>query len=512
MATFFSAPGRHKDIAGGGGDMPFHHYPGSSSTAGLAPIPATAAQQGDAQNELAFMCAAEESQIETQHHQMMMQRSQAMQRRHELLSLSLATQVQASLYPHFSPTGVASRGSSRYLKAARDLLDELVSVQDAGATPTRKPDKNRSHSSGDAAGNDDDRKDPAVNSSPAGEEPSPSPSERQELENKATALQGLLDQVEQRYRGYEHEMRAVASWLDAAAGRGTARPYTAVALRTISRHFRSLRDAIAAQLRSARRSLGEPPPDVHGGIHRLRYIDQRMRRQQLGFGCVIQQQHAAWRPQRGLPEPAVSVLRAWLFEHFLHPYPKEPEKLMLARQASLTRGQVSNWFINARVRLWKPMIEEMYREEFGEEIMEANSSSEVKGKDEPEPEPARALEDLQSPSSTMQGVNPFKSTATGLDDNAAVYSSIEGLRLHQRQRQHAYDTGLLHDGAGERFLDLGGSGLTLGLHGRHDGVTLVGLGSAEQAGMDAGAFEYVDGSDDRQRFGSSSQLLHNFVT
>ena len=24
--------------------------------------------------------------------------------------------------------------------------------------------------------------------------------------------------------------------------------------------------------------------------------------------------------------------------------------------------QVSNWFINARVRLWKPMIEEMYEE------------------------------------------------------------------------------------------------------------------------------------------------------
>jgi hypothetical protein len=24
--------------------------------------------------------------------------------------------------------------------------------------------------------------------------------------------------------------------------------------------------------------------------------------------------------------------------------------------------QVSNWFINARVRLWKPMIEEMYED------------------------------------------------------------------------------------------------------------------------------------------------------
>ena len=26
------------------------------------------------------------------------------------------------------------------------------------------------------------------------------------------------------------------------------------------------------------------------------------------------------------------------------------------------RWQVSNWFINARVRLWKPMIEEMYND------------------------------------------------------------------------------------------------------------------------------------------------------
>jgi len=27
----------------------------------------------------------------------------------------------------------------------------------------------------------------------------------------------------------------------------------------------------------------------------------------------------AWRPQRGLPDRSVNVLRAWLFEHFLHP-------------------------------------------------------------------------------------------------------------------------------------------------------------------------------------------------
>ena len=29
--------------------------------------------------------------------------------------------------------------------------------------------------------------------------------------------------------------------------------------------------------------------------------------------------HQCWRPQRGLPEKSVSVLRAWMFQNFLHP-------------------------------------------------------------------------------------------------------------------------------------------------------------------------------------------------
>ncbi|XP_037460515.1 BEL1-like homeodomain protein 2 [Triticum dicoccoides] len=70
----------------------------------------------------------------------------------------------------------------------------------------------------------------------------------------------------------------------------------------------------------------------------------------------------SWRPQRGLPEKSVAVLKAWMFENFLRPYPKDHEKDMLAARSGLSRSQVSNWFINARVRLWKPMIEEMYEE------------------------------------------------------------------------------------------------------------------------------------------------------
>lgn len=68
------------------------------------------------------------------------------------------------------------------------------------------------------------------------------------------------------------------------------------------------------------------------------------------------------RVQRGLPERAVSLLRAWMFEHFLHPYPSDEDKVTLAKATGLKRSQVSNWFINARVRLWKPMVEQMYEE------------------------------------------------------------------------------------------------------------------------------------------------------
>ncbi|XP_064999805.1 cyclin-B1-2-like [Musa acuminata AAA Group] len=59
-------------------------------------------------------------------------------------------------------------------------------------------------------------------------------------------------------------------------------------------------------------------------------------------------------------------LRRDLDAQILSSYPKDSETLVLARQTSLTRSQVSNWFINAPVRLWKPMIKNMYKEEFGD--------------------------------------------------------------------------------------------------------------------------------------------------
>jgi Homeobox KN domain len=51
-----------------------------------------------------------------------------------------------------------------------------------------------------------------------------------------------------------------------------------------------------------------------------------------------------------------SHLRIWLFQNFTWPYPDQPTKLRLCAKLGLTITQVNNWFINARLRYWKPII------------------------------------------------------------------------------------------------------------------------------------------------------------
>ncbi|KAG0189325.1 Homeobox protein pknox1 [Apophysomyces sp. BC1034] len=58
------------------------------------------------------------------------------------------------------------------------------------------------------------------------------------------------------------------------------------------------------------------------------------------------------RKRRGnLPKSVTAILKHWLIDHHMHPYPTEEEKRALRIQTNLTLNQISNWFINARRRL-----------------------------------------------------------------------------------------------------------------------------------------------------------------
>lgn len=191
------------------------------------------------------------------------------------------------------------------------------------------------------------------------------------LQKRKKELLWLLDEVHRQYRQYCDHRKMVISSFESIAGVGAATPYLAPASKAMSRHFRCLKDAIKGQVKVTCELLGEKestgsPGTTKGETPRLRFLEQSLRQQRAfqQVGMIAEQE--AWRPQKGLPQHAISALRAWLFEHFLNPYPSDADKHMLARKTGLTRNQVSNWFINARVRLWKPMIEDMYQEELKE--------------------------------------------------------------------------------------------------------------------------------------------------
>ncbi|CAL9760235.1 unnamed protein product [Musa acuminata subsp. burmannicoides] len=288
--------------------------------------------------------------------------------------------------------------TSKYLLAAQDLLNEFCNMNttaDSGSSK-KKASKTKQRNEGGS-------------SSSISLSQSLYSLDIHELQTRKAKLLSMREEVDRRYRRYRHRMKAVVSSFEAMAGEGAAAAYSTLASKVMSRHFGCLRDRIAGQIQVIRRQMGEKDAVAEGGSStrgetpRLKLIDQHLR-QQKAFQQAGVMESEPWRPQRGLPQRSVSILRAWLFEHFLHPYPSDVDKHILARQTGLSRSQaclrptlynhiqiirllaitlishmittiiymwfyqqVSNWFINARVRLWKPMVEEMYLEEILEQ-------------------------------------------------------------------------------------------------------------------------------------------------
>ncbi|KAF2283631.1 hypothetical protein GH714_012801 [Hevea brasiliensis] len=254
--------------------------------------------------------------------------------------------------------------NSKYVKPAQELLEEFCSVGRGQFKKNKFSRQSTNPSSNNPGGNSGGGNGSGGGGSSSSTKDLPPLSAADRIEHQRR-------KVDRRYNHYCEQMQMVVNSFDLVMGFGAAVPYTALAQKAMSRHFRCLKDAIAAQLKHSCELIGEKDGAGSSGITkgetpRLRLLEQSLR-QQRAFHQMGMMEQEAWRPQRGLPERSVNILRAWLFEHFLHPYPSDADKHLLARQTGLSRNQVSNWFINARVRLWKPMVEEMYQQEAKEE-------------------------------------------------------------------------------------------------------------------------------------------------
>ncbi|KAL6511791.1 hypothetical protein OROGR_021388 [Orobanche gracilis] len=266
-------------------------------------------------------------------------------------------------FNHHQPCSAHSYGDdsfARFLKPTQSLLQEMVSVggKEIDATNQKYVEKlSRAGKKGSHGLSSDLDLRPEFSDS--------------ELYIYILKLLALLEELERRYEEYYHHMEDLVSSFEMMAGSGSGNSYTGLALQAMSKYFCTLRNAIVYQIRATKQKIQkDTTKKTSSTLSQLSlFDDQDARRnrfslQQIG---LMHSSGQAWRPIRGLPETSLAILRAWLFEHFLHPYPTESEKLMLASQTGLSKNQVSNWFINARVRLWKPMIEEMYKEEFADQ-------------------------------------------------------------------------------------------------------------------------------------------------
>ncbi|XP_059647118.1 BEL1-like homeodomain protein 9 [Cornus florida] len=415
---------------------------------------------------------------------------------------STSNDVSRSSVPLGPFTGYASiLKGSRFLKPAQQLLEELCDVgRGIYATEKITPDSSlmdpSTRSFGETATIDD-----SISSSGDGGE----------HRRKKSRLISMLDEVYRRYKHYYQQMQAVVASFESVPGLSNAAPFANLALKAMSKHFKCLKNAITDQLQMATKDhdhLGYRKDETprFGNSDRGLYSPRPIHKP--GF----LEHQPVWRPQRGLPERAVTVLRAWLFEHFLHPYPTDTDKLMLANQTGLSRSQVSNWFINARVRLWKPMVEEIHMLE----TRQAQKASQREEQSNERPNDHLPTADLHASENTStQRAADISSKRTRNDIPEISMGNDEPIM------NLSYNNLSRHPHVGLGMSTAGGSGgvsLTLGLHQNNNGVGLpepFPINAARRFGLEANSEGYVMSFEAQNRqFGRDimgGQLLHDFV-
>ncbi|MQM14142.1 hypothetical protein Taro_047077 [Colocasia esculenta] len=395
---------------------------------------------------------------------------------------------------------------SRFLRPAQQLLEEVCGGGSGGSALGALAGSEAEAEPSDFAAEGVDDCDKIADGSISGEQ-----------RRLKTRLVSMLDEVYRRYKLYFQQIQVVITSFEAVAGLNMAAPYAPLALKSLAKHFKCLKHAISDQLRFTNEAFGKGSrgKDEISGCRFNMNGGFCFQRAGLSSGPVNQQ--PVWRPQRGLPERAVAVLRAWLFEHFLHPYPSDMDKQMLAKQTGLSRNQVSNWFINARVRLWKPMVEEIHSLELRQGRKGPETDNIRSTNKQPELSSASVFSSASERTPTTASpqrnqVLPHKRFHNELARMTShiqepVNFSLDDLPSHHRV---GVPMGVTNGGNG-------GVSLTLGLH-QNNGICLsepLPLNVVRRFGLEESNVAYVMGGFEGQerQFGKEfdGQLLRDFV-
>ncbi|KAJ0984049.1 hypothetical protein J5N97_002405 [Dioscorea zingiberensis] len=327
-------------------------------------------------------------------------------------------------------------------------------------------------------------------------------------------LVSMLDEVYSRYTHYYQQLQAVIQAFESVAGLSTAAPYALMALQTMSKQFKCLTNLISDQLHLTNKAHGNE------GIKRKEVsafglINAGVCGLRAASNSETYRQPPVWRPQRGLPERAVAVLRKWLFEHFLHPYPTDTDKQMLAKQTGLSRNQVSNWFINARVRLWKPMVEEVHSLEMSQSHHFPARDQNKNANEQPQvpPDFIATHSNNQASVNACHWKNQYPTPKPFRGDISQITHHIEEpLNFASNEMSSHHDVG---GGPGAAWGN-GGVTLTLGLH-QSNGVCLpepIHLNAVHSFGFeydDAYVMDTMGGHDQHFGRGIGRHCVHDFV-
>lgn len=129
---------------------------------------------------------------------------------------------------------------------------------------------------------------------------------------KGTNIILLLTQVDDQYNQCMDEIHTVISAFHAATELDP-QIHARFAMRTISFLYKNLRERISNHILAMGAQFNTTCRKEERSFESS-FIQKQWALQQLKS-----KDHQLWRPQRGLPERSVSVLRAWMFQNFLHP-------------------------------------------------------------------------------------------------------------------------------------------------------------------------------------------------